>query len=518
MRTSDMAIESESVVFKSTILEGGRVPWMGLGASVLIHLVLVPVLSSGLEQSVRWPLRTEADIEPPLVIQRVYMLKLSADIKNSPELPKKTRETRAKGVDKGKPAATKALNAIAPAPPLPIPSQTESRPQNETIVILQPSIVQPELPSVPDIALPTITMVAPVQPKERKVFDVGSIQKVRSMPKISDPGPLPEPPELMAAANVIRPQQVAVLVPKLPVYTAPLPLETIKAPDLQAVSAGGAVVEAPANLVLGSSKPIPAKETILLPAAIVIPKGGAGTDAAGGLPQPPASVTGVAGGSIGGTGQAKRSVGAVVLEKSKDPAAGSVKPDAGGATGSVKTAGNTVPDVTAPIRIVHPLNGRHNVTIVQSGVEQILPKARGLLKGDPVYTVYLKVGWSKEWVMHYCLPREGPPPPKQVGGVVSLSSPKEVLPPYPMITLAPLQPVVPFTQLVPGIAAAKRAPLLFYGFLDTKGELEGMKQEGADESGMGALILRALESWKMRPATRGDEAVRVQVILVVPMA
>ncbi len=509
-----MAIEDEGGVFKSAFLEDNRVPWRGLGASVLIHSVLLPVLAIGLEEAARWPTRIEEKVEQPLIVHRVFMLKLPANSRSSPELKKTTQESKTKSVSTTKPPVTKAMSAVSAAAARAISSPTESRPQNEAVLILQPLIVLPPPMNLPDIAMPTITMVAPAPAKERKVFDVGSIQKVRSMPKISDPGPLPEPPELMVSTNVIRPRQLNVLFPKLPVYTAPLPMQTIQAPDLQAVSAGGTVVEMPTNLVVSSSKAIPARETITLPAVIIPPKGGTGTDVAGGQAQLPSSVDGVAAGSIG---QSKSREAAVGSEKANGPAEANVKPELGGGTGGGKVAGNAAAEVSAPIRIVHPVNGRHNVTIVQSGLEQILPEARGLLKGDPVYTVYLKVGWTKEWVMHYCLPREGPAAPKQVGGVVSLSSPKEVLPPYPIITLAPLQRLASQLLEIPGTTISKRAPQLFSGYLNTKGELEGMKREGGEESVLGEMILKALDSWKMRPATRGDEATRVQVILVVPV-
>lgn len=509
-----MAIEDEGEVFQSAFLEDRRVPWKGLAFSVFIHAVLLPVLAIGLEQATRWPVQMEHMDDRPLVVQRIFLLKLPRNSQSRPEDKMKPLESKAKSLSAAESSDRKAPTEAKAAPAMAISSQQASRPQNLPVLILQPLIMQAEPTSLPDLAMPTITMVAPTPPKPRKVFDVGSIQKTRSMPKFIDPGPLPEPPSMMASTIVIRPKQLNDSVPKLPVYAAPTPMQTIQAPDQQAVSAGGPTVENPANLVLSSTKPIPARETITLPAAILPPKGGTGTALVGGQTQVPSTVDGGPRVSSGSSKSLEASIGA---EKKIGMAGANGKTDSAKGTDTGKTDGNALTEVSAPIRIVHPVNGRHNVTIVQSGVDQILPLVRDLLKGDPVYTVYLKVGWSKEWVMHYCVPREGAPMPKQVGGVVSLSSPKEVLPPYPIITLAPLQRLIQQTEEVPKSATLKRAPMLFSGYLNVYGDLEGMKQEGKDDSGLGQMIVEALASWKMRPAMRSEAATKVQVILVVPM-
>ncbi|MBI2689336.1 MAG: hypothetical protein HYX27_23775 [Acidobacteria bacterium] len=518
-----MSWEAEEGDFTPAMLAGTPVPWKGLAGSLAAHMVLVPVLAFGFSEAVRRPVLTRPSNQSSIFKYEVVTLKLPADLmKAKPLPPRRVEVSYRRPLVKPAPAPAAAPPAPAPAEAQPVlakiptkatpkafPMPAESKPEKASVVILQPPTDRTTVARITDMALPTITMVAPLPPRERRVFDVGSMTKKRSIPKPEETGPLPEPPQMASSATPIRPKATDNMAPKLPVYAAPPSLETIKAPDNGAVSAGGPVVENPANLVMASSRPVPARETVELPAAIVLPKGGNGAATSGGPPPTGAVPTGVAGGTPGGKGTAKPTVDASGPGK---PGANGSQP-VPGAGGAATAGGIGLADGGTPIRIVHPSGGRHDVMIVHSGVDQILPEARGLLDGDPIYTVYLNVGWSKEWIMHYCIPREKPAGPRQVGGVVMLGNPPEVRAPYPVTTMVPSQGLAPPVT----VAGKKRAPMLFFGYLDPKGALTLMKQKGVDDSGLGEKILKSLESWEMRPATRGDAPARVQVILVVPM-
>jgi len=508
--------EEGSGTFSTSLLPEPRFPWGGLAGSLVVHSLLIPVLALGFQHVTRmFP-----DDEPITVSSfqnpRVYMLKLPADLLEKPTPPKKTPQEKAVAEAKPKktPLPPKPVeSAPAKAAPRPFTMPTESVAQKAAPVILQPPDIQVQATKLPVVELPTITMVAPTPPKARKVFDVGSIQKQRAMPVIPEPGLLPEPPPMMVSTIPIRPLPTGVINPKLPVYTAPPPLQTIEAKDTSTMSSGGTVVASPANLVMSSPNPIPAKETVSVPAAIALPQGGNGS-APSGTAQGSASVQAgkvngregrssdtdgtegkAAAGSAGGTGNAPSKVESV------------------SGNGVIKAVART----SADIRIVHPSNGLHEFTIVQSGVDHILPAVRGLLEGDPVYTVYLNVGWTKEWIMHFCVPREGPPPPRQVGGVISLSSPPALKPPFPLITLAPQQKVAAAVVAPVGVFVAKKKPILIHGYLEGKGTFSKMKMHENDESGLGDKVLSALDDWQLRPATRGGSPVRIQVILVIPV-
>ena len=119
--------------------------------------------------------------------------------------------------------------------------------------------------------------------------------------------------------------------------------------------------------------------------------------------------------------------------------------------------------------------------------------------------------------MHFCVPRVGPPPPRQVGGVISLSSPPQLRPPFPLVTMAPQEKLTEVFQSLPVGVNGRRAPLLFHGYLEDKGGFSRLKQHGTDPFNFGEKLLKALEAWEMRPSTQGGSPVRIQVILVVPV-
>ena len=57
-------------------------------------------------------------------------------------------------------------------------------------------------------------------------------------------------------------------------------------------------------------------------------------------------------------------------------------------------------------RIMHPPNGNFDVVVTQATVGGDLPGIPTRLSGTPVYTVYLRVGDVKEWVLAFCLPAQ----------------------------------------------------------------------------------------------------------------
>jgi hypothetical protein len=721
-----MSPEREEGLFETVFLESPGPPWKGLGGSVAVHLVIVPLLVLGLSQGT-----SPRAVRRPILVSPVYRfdmvtLQLPKDLLQKPPLPSQVEiaddrravprpalgapaperpapapaaaaaaASPAPGPDSGAPkpapraftapperaraaaapgeiaappemrtaaaklpaatmqmtmpgppktppkaftppperapaqraqseiAAPPSLRAeaaklpvasmqmVTPGPPkAPVraftpPPPRADRTETTEVVILQPPMVRTETARLSNMPLPSITMVAPAPPKPRRVFDVGSLERRRQMPANPDPGPLPEPPGMSNSANAIRPRDLTVAEPKLTVNAAPPPMQVMQAPEGRTAGAGGPVVAAPGNLVMASSKPVPAQATVEVPAVIAPPRGdggtgigggagggsgaggatgqgvrgGAGGAAAsggaraaagaggpgggsaagvGGTTRPAAGAGGAAGtgggagGAAGaggagtgttrpggsgaggpgtvadGTGTAPRGQGTAAGMDGKGSGAASGTgrgTTAGGGTGGTGPGGvpeGIVGDYGPPIRIVHPTGGRHDVTIIHSGVDQILPEARGLLDGDPIYTVYLNVGWRREWVMHYCEPR----PPKaagaekQVGGVVSLSAEpiQELRPPYPLTTVVPPQLIIPaLPPPQPGVLPGRRKPLIFYGYLDGKGMLAGMKQKGTDEPEAAAKIIKSFESWEMRPAGKDSGPVRVQVILVVPL-
>ena len=157
------------------------------------------------------------------------------------------------------------------------------------------------------------------------------------------------------------------------------------------------------------------------------------------------------------------------------------------------------PEVT---RVEHPSNGSFDVVITQSAARDDLPGV-GLLTGNPVYTVYLRVGDQKEWLMEYCLPVSK----------TQQSSPYQIN----IDDAAPLKSAYPISTAIPtditGQAITKH--IVIQGFLTAGGKFLNMKMPGTS-SPVGMEILALLNEWQFRPASRDKKAIDVEILLVIP--
>jgi hypothetical protein len=155
------------------------------------------------------------------------------------------------------------------------------------------------------------------------------------------------------------------------------------------------------------------------------------------------------------------------------------------------------------LRIQHPANGVFDMVVLQSPSDDDLPDVGWHLTGNPVYSVYLRVGDRKEWLLQYCLPADSNQQVDQYRAVLPAGRP--IMHPYPISTAVPggiLQRVIP-------------GQLVFHGFLSAGGELQGMQAHPPDDT-MAGQILELLAEWRFRPARQNDAPVGLEVLLVVP--
>lgn len=158
-----------------------------------------------------------------------------------------------------------------------------------------------------------------------------------------------------------------------------------------------------------------------------------------------------------------------------------------------------------PLRVIHPSNGVFDVVVVQSSASEAFLEGADALSGRPIYTVYLQVGASKEWILQYCVPNMAGP--MQSGNVVKLGNPETVGAPYPTVTVRP-----------PEDWSHGDDYLLVHGFLDESGRFREMKilQSSQPKSPTTDALLQYLAYWEFRPALQDGHPVRVEVILAVP--
>jgi hypothetical protein len=179
-------------------------------------------------------------------------------------------------------------------------------------------------------------------------------------------------------------------------------------------------------------------------------------------------------------------------------AADSPSPAALGSSAPARSAG--APTVT---RIEHPVNGNFDVVIMQSAMRDDLLSQGVTLTGNPVYSVYLRVGDQKEWLLEYCVPaaQNLQANPYQI----NVDDAGAITPPYPISTVIP--------NSVLGQAIPKH--LVVHGFLSDTGNLRGIKAPDPGNPLM-AEILAFLSQWQFRPAFRNKKPIDVEILLVIP--
>jgi len=209
--------------------------------------------------------------------------------------------------------------------------------------------------------------------------------------------------------------------------------------------------------------------------------GGAGPGGRG------SGLTALAGGSGNGTGTGAKGTG---TGAGTGPGTGS-----GPGEGTGGEAGLTGP----VIRIVRPKDGHFPAVVMGSAVTGQYPESSGVLSGRLVYTVYVRVGTKKSWIMQYCLPRSVEPAGKVKGSATPVD------PPYPFLLLRPELAFTPDMDYV-----------IVHGVVTATGTFEQLSIVGATDFPQEHLLLSSLGLWRFRPASRDGQPTAVEVLLIIP--
>src|SRR5208283_5233964 len=170
----------------------------------------------------------------------------------------------------------------------------------------------------------------------------------------------------------------------------------------------------------------------------------------------PATLTAASGGGGGGTGSALGAGAGAGAAKPVESAAASPAPAppnpvesapaspalaaAEGGAASTAALRALALAAAAPTRIVNPAGGVFDV-VVQSADTEGFPESSGVLSGKPIYSVYVRVGGGKDWLLQYCIPAEQDVVAEVSGYVVRLTTGTPLTAPYARVTLRP--PVKP---------------------------------------------------------------------------
>jgi hypothetical protein len=149
-------------------------------------------------------------------------------------------------------------------------------------------------------------------------------------------------------------------------------------------------------------------------------------------------------------------------------------------------------------KVVLPADGRFSVRIESSGSETVA-EAEGILSGKVVYTVYVRAGARKEWILQYCLP-------EAVERRLPATKAVEIEAPYP------------FMILRPDIAFGSDTDyLIVHGIVTALGRFGQLSYVLAPEEQTDKdLLLHSLQQWQLRPGTLDGQPIALEILLIIP--
>jgi hypothetical protein len=485
----------EAADFESCLLRP-KSPWRGLLLSAALHCAVAPVLPAVLEfvPTIGW---VEPQRRTPAV--EALVLHLPEQVYRPYWPPKPLPQTN--------PAATDT----DPGDPLraPVPEESgfrtyanrayevagQSRAESAEQTLLQPRIPLMDEPQdirrLPHLSFwsPQLNTPPPVKRIVLPGWQVESSQPALLAPPTLDlPNVEPKLSDLQMRNSVPATANPALPVP--PANTMPLrtadarKAESERPPALDRNQGDAAGV-----IALNSRPAAPSKEVTVPPVSQV-----------GQLPLAGENKAGAAAASDGARGQEHPAVPPPL------PAGAGPSQPAPAALAHANAASEIEAAAGVPVRVVHPENGVFDVVLVQSSGEQaVLAEVPLPLNGRPIYTVYLRVGTPKEWILQYCVPQQTSFDIKQGGAVVQLGNPAPVKPPYPKVSVVPPPAVIP-----------RNPKLVVHGFLTETGVLRGLGILGKDEMQLGPRLISYLQQWEFRPATRDGKPVEIEIVLIIP--
>jgi len=443
--------------------------------------------------------------------EKLYLPEMEIPPPSKPALSRKGSEDRLESATEPPPAANASpINApVIVRRPLVIPAV--ARPPRDQQIVLQPpdELTNTSTQRTPPILswvsrLPDVPRIKPrlfVTPGRRAVPQPPP--ELAAPPKLDAPNQEYAHSTLNIATAPPKPQPA---LPAPPAATAPVrafkpPAETDRPHDGSYTLIEGD----PVALVVLSSAPPPLDRLVPIPPGISMAPAsleankrdghaGTGEGANGrGAPNRSSSGSGVRPGDSqrgGGNGASTASRSGTSTRKGEATTALSL--DIG--TGSNTLANNRAP---ASAKV-----SAFDVVVVQSSNADPLVQSAGLLKGKPVYSVYLNVGTAKAWILQYCLSVEGQGPP--ANGAVQRGDLSVIAPPYPLTT--------GISELELG---TRPHYTLIHGFLSATGKFRDLTLVGRANPQM-TRLLHAIENWEFRPATKDQHPVEVEALLTVP--
>jgi hypothetical protein len=174
-------------------------------------------------------------------------------------------------------------------------------------------------------------------------------------------------------------------------------------------------------------------------------------------------------------------------------------PGSGSGASPANGRGSSDGDNGTVTRISLPKNGQFNVVVVGSTLDDQYPETSEVWKGRLAYSVYLKVGLEKNWILQYSLPRAAD---SANAGSAHLDAP------WPYYIVRP--------NLNPDDATSDS--VMVHGFVNEAGHFEKLSVVFPTDMGFAReqLVLNALQQWQFRAGSHDGQVAKLEVLLIIP--
>ena len=383
--------------------------------------------------------------------------------------------------------------STSPPPPLP---------PNAPQILVLPDPALAKLP--PRMAMPELAFAAQQPPKPTTRTFVPPAEKRVSIQRTSTMVDVPSPSIDESRWRV----RDTTWVPQAKMFLPPPPRGGAPGRDSDA-SKANVEIDVPGQSTSLLSVPdssLPVGQVMMLPNAQALasaPGKGPGVKTSAELAE---NTDGVAGskGRPGGMADAGAGSGQGAATAGRGEGANGIGTGTGNGTASGTNTGRPTPAALPPaVKIVRAKTGRYDAVLSQT--TSYIPGTRGLIKSQPVYTVYLGVGDRKEWILQYAMPGDKGAP-LQRGGVVQLTNVAPIGAPYAFVIF---RPMVKFRDLDAQYA-------FIHGRVDQAGRFQELEEAGPSVLDNASDIIAALKLWEFRPATRDGVPVALEILLCIP--
>ena len=152
----------------------------------------------------------------------------------------------------------------------------------------------------------------------------------------------------------------------------------------------------------------------------------------------------------------------------------------------------------------------HGIIVISD--EPAIPEAAGILKGNPVYTVYLEVpGFDRKWILQDCETEQEDNGFQVQDGVIRIVTRKKMDPPFAFRRVGPR---IHYESLDPYTTPAR---VVVYAKVDAEGAINSVRMVSGLDAETNDRILASVRAWDFHPAYRDGEAVEVEALFGIPI-